>query len=219
MKVALVLPVLLASAWLAQAGSDDADKAVADYRKAIRDLTATLKTVKDKASAEAAVAKVEESAKRLSGAIETAKKISPADFQAAAKKLEADLAADSKAFAAELARVMKEPELNGGLAKSAAWKQLTAQESEARVQRAKVDVVSLEKAALAYKLANGNFPESLQALTQGKAYVEPGLLNDPWGRPYQFEPNTVNAKTGAPLIYSTGPDPKDKKGFIRNWNP
>jgi len=97
-----------------------------------------------------------------------------------------------------------------------------ARAQQARIDRAKIDVKNLEKAVLAYKIKNGEFPESLAVLAQvqkdgSPAYLEKPLLRDPWDRPYQYEPNVVNQQTGYPLIYSQGPDPKDKKGYIRNW--
>lgn len=219
MKVAMAVPALVASAWLAQAGSDDAEKTYFEFSKAMQDLTAVLKTVKDKTTAEGAVAKVEAPAKRLGEAVKTAKRLQEAGKLVISEKYSKQLMEDSLAFKAEVDRVTKDADLGAILNKSEAWKQLSTQFADDKVQRAKVEVVVLEKAVQAYKLANGNFPDSLQALTQGKAYIQAGGLNDPWGRPYQYEPNTVDAKTGAPLIYSTGPDPKDKKGHIRNWNP
>src|SRR5437588_4828137 len=96
------------------------------------------------------------------------------------------------------------------------------QTQKVRFDRAKIDVKNLEKAVQVFKIKNGVYPESLQVLGQvqadgGLPYVEKALLLDPWERPYQYEPNVVSPNTGVPLIFSQGPDPKDKKGYIRNW--
>jgi hypothetical protein len=90
----------------------------------------------------------------------------------------------------------------------------------AQYKRAQAQVKNLELAVLKYKLDHGAFPQSLEALTEvidGKpAYVEKKDLNDPWDRPYQYDPMQLDS-TGKPLIFSHGANPADPKGQIRNW--
>jgi hypothetical protein len=94
------------------------------------------------------------------------------------------------------------------------------EEAEARGKDAWVGVKRLEQAAVAYKLATMEYPQTLKILTESQngkvAYVEADKLIDPWGRPYVYERQTVSPKTGAPLIYSRGANP-GKSPPIRNW--
>jgi type II secretory pathway pseudopilin PulG len=86
---------------------------------------------------------------------------------------------------------------------------------------AKVGLTNIEKAVEAYKLAYGNYPESLQILTEptdGKpAYLDEKSIYDPWNRPYEYHPEQTHPKTGKPLIMSGGVTPGQTKA-IRNWN-
>jgi len=94
----------------------------------------------------------------------------------------------------------------------------------ARIDRAKADVVTLEKAVEAYATShNGNLPASLQVLTQidpetgAKASLEAKHLVDPWGRPYVYDQQTPHPQTGRPRIYSQGPPSGGQQ--IANWYP
>jgi hypothetical protein len=216
MKFALVLPALAVCACLVQAGSEDAEKAVGNWRKAVQDLTAVLKTVKDKTSAEAAVTKVDGAAKRLKETDDACKKVDANAMLAAISKNSAGITADFEAFKSEMNRVMNRSEWADVLSKSAEWKAVTKKERDAKAEVAVTEVRVLEKALQAYKLKNGNYPAALKDLVDAK-FVEKGPLNDPWGRPYQYDASVVHPDTGVPRIFSTGPDPKDKNGVIANW--
>jgi general secretion pathway protein G len=91
---------------------------------------------------------------------------------------------------------------------------------ESKEKIAKMGIKNIETAVTAYKLSHGNYPESLQELTQpteGKAaYLEDKSLFDPWNHPYVYDPGTTNPKTGVPLIYSQGANP-GASPQIRNW--
>jgi hypothetical protein len=90
-----------------------------------------------------------------------------------------------------------------------------------KLTRAREGVTALDKAVAAYKVRQGNYPESLKALTQGEdgkpALIEEAALLDPWGRPYVYEPQALHPEDRRPLIYSRGPDPEKPAGAIRNW--
>jgi general secretion pathway protein G len=92
--------------------------------------------------------------------------------------------------------------------------------SESKEKIAKMGIKNLEVAVTAYKLSHGDFPESLELLIQpgeGKAaYTTPEKLIDPWERPYQYDLNQRNPRTGEPLIYSLGEVPGTSKP-IRSW--
>ena len=62
----------------------------------------------------------------------------------------------------------------------------------AKEGKAKMDVSGLSSLADQYKLKNGDYPASLQALTQANG-ADPAMcaqkdIIDPWGQPYQIDP-------------------------------
>ena len=88
----------------------------------------------------------------------------------------------------------------------------------ARESKAKLDITHIGQAVEAYKVDDGNYPDSLQVLTQPTgdkpAALEAKDLVDPWGQQYVYEPANVNPATFKPKIYSshtTGGQP------ISNW--
>jgi len=89
---------------------------------------------------------------------------------------------------------------------------------DSKMNRVKLDFKSLETAITAYETNNSTQLHSLQELLStangSKAYCEPGLLKDPWGQDYQYDPGTRSA-TGKPLISSPGVPGTGHQ--IRNW--
>jgi general secretion pathway protein G len=87
--------------------------------------------------------------------------------------------------------------------------------ANARIDRAKVDCKNLATAVEAYQAKIGQFPPSLQTLTQAqqdpntgqvvRATLEPASLMDPWGNPYQYDPNDLDQNTGRIRVWSKGP--------------
>jgi general secretion pathway protein G len=81
----------------------------------------------------------------------------------------------------------------------------------------------LAQAAAAYQLKYGDFPASLETLTQptsdgGKPFLETSALVDPWGRAYQYAvPGPHHPTTGEPDIWSQGGNLGDPAGTIGNW--
>jgi general secretion pathway protein G len=78
----------------------------------------------------------------------------------------------------------------------------------------------LSQAAEAYKVRYGDYPANLAALTQpasdGKVYLEPSALIDPWQRPYQYtNPGSHHPSTNKPDIWSGG---KDGNLQLGNWS-
>ena len=95
---------------------------------------------------------------------------------------------------------------------------------DAEVSRAKMDVKTLEKALLQYHSAHGAWPKNLAVLAAPQedgspAYVDPGHLIDPWGRPYLFGPGQRHPITNHPLVWSEGRYPGSTSGKIANWSP
>src|SRR4051812_1663124 len=63
---------------------------------------------------------------------------------------------------------------------------------EAKIRSAWSQTKTLLATCNTYKLANGDYPSSLQELiappSGGKPYLKESDLMDPWGRPYQYAP-------------------------------
>jgi Type II secretion system (T2SS), protein G len=101
---------------------------------------------------------------------------------------------------------------------------LDVQPQQDKVDRAKTDLRNLQQAAEVFKLRAGFYPETLKKLTEMHQnptitpLLHEKLLIDPWGQPYKYDPKMLNQMTGSPLIWSEGPDPKDAKGKITNWD-
>ncbi len=80
---------------------------------------------------------------------------------------------------------------------------------DSRVDRARLDVKSIEGAVDAYYTKYGSYPNSLNDLVQPmdgvRPYLDANTLMDPWGNPYQYNPQNVNPMTGRPQVFSNGP--------------
>ncbi len=64
----------------------------------------------------------------------------------------------------------------------------------------------LTTAAQAYKVKNGEYPPTLEELTQGeKPFVEKSALVDPWGKQYQYDPAGKKNKGLKPDIWTVEP--------------
>lgn len=87
--------------------------------------------------------------------------------------------------------------------------------------RARLDCKSLQQAVSTYYDRHNTFPKTLVELTgreipEGMPYLEEKALIDPWGIPYNYDPNSRHQRTGMPLIYSSGPPGQNKR--ISNWD-
>jgi len=90
----------------------------------------------------------------------------------------------------------------------------------AREDVARAQVQELTQAAEAYKIRYGDYPQNLALLTQpasdGKVYLEPHALLDPWQRPYNYAyPGAHHTTMQKPDIWSGG---KDGNVQIGNWS-
>ncbi len=89
---------------------------------------------------------------------------------------------------------------------------------ERRLEAARLGIANLENALVAHRLANGEWPATLEALCLPTPEGKPALLDakqllDPWGEPYQYEPQNLSPTTGKPRIYALEPDGTP----IANW--
>jgi general secretion pathway protein G len=88
---------------------------------------------------------------------------------------------------------------------------------DARVDKARIDIKTIEASVERYKVKMREFPPTLETMAQPSenmpAYIEESLLVDPWGHPYTYEPETLNPNTGKPKIFTTAPNGET----IANW--
>jgi general secretion pathway protein G len=89
---------------------------------------------------------------------------------------------------------------------------------EAKLSRAKMDAQGLSQQAETYKLNNGQYPASIDALAApqpngGTPLVQPDALNDPWGKRYIIDPNGGHHQGLMADVYTTGPQGQ----VIGNW--
>jgi general secretion pathway protein G len=90
----------------------------------------------------------------------------------------------------------------------------------ARRDTARLQVkTTLTQAVEAYNIRYGEYPASLLVLAQmqpdgGKPFLEEHGLVDPWGRPYEYDPQGTNNGGLKPDIWSNGPDGANPIG---NW--
>ena len=86
--------------------------------------------------------------------------------------------------------------------------------NDVKVDRAKLSIFTIERAAQAFFVANSEWPTELTALTTGdKPLLKKDDLTDPWGRPFQFKV-VVTGDLEQFVVWSQGPDPANPKGHV-----
>jgi general secretion pathway protein G len=93
-----------------------------------------------------------------------------------------------------------------------------ARYDEAKEKAAKAQVMEISGALGQYKLNNGDYPASLDALTGAqpngdKPIMKPDALIDPWEHPYNYDPAGSHNNGMEPDVWANGP-----KGPIGNWS-
>ncbi len=82
---------------------------------------------------------------------------------------------------------------------------------------AQLKINKIERALVAYKVSHGEYPQSLEELTQSEngkpALLEAVELHDPWGGTYRYDPSSRHPQTGRPIIFTVSP----KRDEISNW--
>jgi hypothetical protein len=94
---------------------------------------------------------------------------------------------------------------------------------ETRGGRVRMDVMTLDRAANAYKIKYGNWPAKLEIMAERQADGSPACivehhLVDPWGQPYHYDRDQLHPETGKPLIWSDGREPGESGSKISNWD-
>jgi general secretion pathway protein G len=112
--------------------------------------------------------------------------------------------------------------------------QIVGRPEEARIIKARQDILSIESALDLYKLDNGFYPttnQGLKALVQQpdtdprptvwKPYLK-DLPDDPWGHPYEYKNPGDHQPQFEVDVYSLGstgkPGGEGVKAVIGNWN-
>jgi len=81
---------------------------------------------------------------------------------------------------------------------------------ESKVSRAKIDCQTLSGQVELYKLNNNQYPASIEALAQpqpsgGTALMGLDATRDPWGKPYQIDPNGGHNGGNKADVFTTTP--------------
>jgi len=89
---------------------------------------------------------------------------------------------------------------------------------EAKLSRAKMDVMGLSQQLDTFKLNNDNYPTSIEALTQpqpngGSPLVQNDAILDPWGKKYIVDPSGGHNRGLKADVYTTAPTGQ----VIGNW--
>ena len=75
---------------------------------------------------------------------------------------------------------------------------------DSKKDKAKMDIMALDKAVKTYQIKNDNYlPESLQQVIQFIENQDQSKLIDPWGKPYQYQ---ADNSIGIAYISTTAPD-------------
>jgi general secretion pathway protein G len=70
--------------------------------------------------------------------------------------------------------------------------------------KAKLDIMALDKAVKTFQVKHdNNLPPSLADALQYIENADRTILMDPWGKPYQYQPNE---SSGIPYIFTVAPD-------------
>jgi hypothetical protein len=211
--------------WAFATQIDDFNALRQENAKLLGDATNILKSVKDKASADSAAAKLQPFDDRYAALQKKQAdlaKTSPEEHEHYQTWHWGSIATHLQSFGAEMARIEKLPEVMHLLMKkstmlqkiygsAAAFEPLLA---KAQLQRAQLDVQSLTKAVQVYQIRHGEYPKSLKAMSEGEnpLLTKNGYL-DPWGNPYQYDPRGPSNNGKKPDIWCTTP----KMEVIGNW--
>lgn len=75
---------------------------------------------------------------------------------------------------------------------------------DSKKDKAKLDIMALDKAVKTYQIRNDNVPpEDLSQVLQFIENADQSKLIDPWGKPYQY---SYDEQSGIALIQTTAPD-------------
>jgi hypothetical protein len=203
---------ICAVALLAVAADGPDKKLVEEATTSLRKQHELLKTIKDKATAEAALKKLDTVAREFEKVEKAIKAMKPEKAMAIAKNKE--LNALGKDIQKEYTRIVKLPAAYAAVRKTT----LFVKWREAMVNVARARTKDLATKVELYYVQNGNtYPPNMEALAEKQpgglnALVTKDALIDPWGRPFQFTIATDDKGNDRVVITSLGhPGEKDAK--------
>lgn len=183
--------------------------------KHVRDLVATVKTVKDQATAEKAKPAIQAIIKQVEQLSRELRKLPEDQQQKIRRQIKPEGDRLVKEFEEELQRITQMPEVVEIL--EDVFPQFS---NDPKATLARIQLRALEKAVAAYFIEKGKHPPNLETLTmKGKsgAFVESkAALKDPWGRRYRYDPKGPHNKGIKPDIWSLGPSGKEET-ILGNW--
>jgi hypothetical protein len=201
--------------------AEDAEADLKDSIKLATDFTDVLKSVKDKASAEAAVPKLKALDERFAvlkkkeGDIQ---KLSAEERKKLQTKYGKAFVTAMKAIGPELKRIEKLPDVKALLKKKSVLVKKMYEDMEQseklKVNIAKTEIKTIDTVLQSYFLRFGEFPKNLKALAKGeKPFLDAESLTDPWKKPYQYDPAGPKNRGNKPDVWTLTPDKK----VIGNW--
>ncbi len=110
-----------------------------------------------------------------------------------------------------------------GILAGIALPKLSGHTRRAEITRARAEIENIGTALAQYEMDLGEFPRSLQELVTSPGsdrwngpYLQKGVPNDPWKRPYVYVyPGQRNPRSYD--LYSLGPDGVESADDIGNW--
>lgn len=110
-----------------------------------------------------------------------------------------------------------------GILAGIALPKLSGHTRRAEITRARAEIENIGTALAQYEMDMGEFPRSLQELVTSPGsdrwngpYLQKGVPNDPWRRPYVYVyPGQRNPRSYD--LYSLGPDGVESADDIGNW--
>ncbi len=199
------------------AGGQDVKKLSQEFADVFGDVNNVLKSIKDKASAEAAAPKLDAVYDKVKTLHDNANKLT-FEQQKELFKEGGAVQTGGKQFNEEAARIEKLFAKDAAVWKALEKTKLFKEMEGAKVDSAKVQLEVLTKACDAHFVREAKFPFKLQDLAQGNPPIikDAKSLVDPWGQPFHYDPagpkNKAQGGTG-PDIWTVTPTQQT----IGNW--
>jgi hypothetical protein len=229
MRTCLGVAILLAFVPTA-VGADDPESLLKEVTATHTEAATVLKSITDRASAEAGLSKLKALDERVDVVCKKLKALGELSEEQK-RQLRPQFAEVLKAIQdllREKARIEKLPAAAAVLKDVFPLKQGDEKKAALavmgldRITVARSDTLRFTLALEIYKVKHGKYPATLAALAEkqpdgGPVLVPAELLNDPWGRAYRYDPAGPKNEGFKPDVWSTGPDPKKPDGVIGNW--
>jgi len=196
---------------------EDAEAILKDTLKLMSEMADVLKPVKDRASAEGALAKLKAINEQLAALKKKDFAIFPAKRRQLFAKHKVPIETTMKALGSEVARLHTLPEAKDVLTRELSRFDETSKTlvmmKEAMRSAARVQIKRIDEALQIYNKKAGKFPSSLVDLTRGKKpLLTRNDLWDPWEDPYLYNTSGPRNQGKKPDVWTMTPE-----GVIGNW--